>query len=91
MEEREIPLSPWHFIGSKLGFQEGGVVPGPIGAPTPAIVHGGETIIPAEGKSNGNTYNFNFEGAVIGNVEEFKRQIVDLINRDSELNALAGV
>ena len=29
-----------------LQFQEGGVVPGPIGAPQAAIVHGGETILP---------------------------------------------
>lgn len=30
-----------------LGFATGGIVPGPVGAPVPAIVHGGETIIPA--------------------------------------------
>ncbi len=29
-----------------LGFDTGGVVPGPIGAPTLALVHGGETILP---------------------------------------------
>ena len=27
-------------------FQEGGVVPGPVGRPVPAIVHGGETVLP---------------------------------------------
>lgn len=37
-----------------LGFAEGGVVPGALGAPVPAIVHGGETIIPA-GQSGGIT------------------------------------
>jgi phage-related protein len=30
-----------------IGFEEGGVVPGPIGAPMLSVVHGGETIIPA--------------------------------------------
>ena len=35
------------FITSPLGFfQAGGVVPGPIGRPVPAIVHGGETVLP---------------------------------------------
>ena len=29
------------------GFASGGVVPGPLGAPQLAVVHGGETIIPA--------------------------------------------
>lgn len=33
-------------IGSALSFDTGGVVPGPIGAPTLALVHGGETILP---------------------------------------------
>lgn len=45
--------SPWGKLsgGVKdlLGFAEGGVVPGPLGAPVPAIVHGGETIIPPSG------------------------------------------
>ena len=70
-------------------FQEGGVVPGPVGEPTPAIVHGGETIIPA-GQS-GSTFNFDFSGAFIGNIEDFKRQLVDLMNRESELKVLGGV
>ncbi len=30
-----------------LQFQEGGVVPGPVGAPVAAVIHGGETVIPA--------------------------------------------
>ena len=37
----------WSGIKGIFGFQEGGVVPGPIGTPQLAIVHGGETIIPA--------------------------------------------
>lgn len=36
-------------VGKVLGFAEGGIVPGPIGAPVPAIVHGGERIIPNGG------------------------------------------
>jgi hypothetical protein len=37
------PLQPWKDL---LGFDTGGVVPGPIGAPQMAMVHGGETILP---------------------------------------------
>lgn len=70
-------------------FQQGGIVPGPVGAPIPAIVHGGEKIIPVGGES-GNTFNFNFEGAFIGNPEQFTNKIIDLINRESELKALGG-
>src|SRR3990167_2418628 len=35
--------------GSAIPFAEGGIVPGPIGYPQPAIVHGGEQIIPVGG------------------------------------------
>ena len=42
-------------VGSNLlGFAEGGVVPGPKGAPVPALVHGGETIIPPGDSAQGN-------------------------------------
>jgi len=30
-------------------YQEGGIVPGPIGRPRVAIVHGGETVLPTGG------------------------------------------
>jgi len=39
------------FLGSLFGFQQGGIVPGPVGKPRMAIVHGGEDITPA-GKSS---------------------------------------
>ena len=46
-------------VGKILGFAEGGTVPGAIGTPTLAVVHGGETVTPA-GKSSGNhTFIFN--------------------------------
>ncbi len=32
-----------------LGFQSGGIIPGPIGSPIPILAHGGETVIPAGG------------------------------------------
>ena len=33
-------------IGNALGLAEGGIVPGPLGRPVPAIVHGGEMVLP---------------------------------------------
>lgn len=36
------------FLGKVLGFQRGGIVPGPIGQPRLALVHGGERIIPTQ-------------------------------------------
>jgi len=39
-------------------FQSGGVVPGPLGQPMLAVVHGGERVIPVGGTTN----NANYEG-----------------------------
>ena len=36
------------------------------------------------------SFNFNFQGAFIGDVENFKKQVIDVINRDSELQSLGG-
>lgn len=35
------------------GFAAGGVVPGPVGRPQLAVVHGGETVVPVNGKGGG--------------------------------------
>jgi hypothetical protein len=40
-------------IGSKLGFQSGGFVNAPLGSAVPALLHGGERVIPAGGRSQG--------------------------------------
>lgn len=45
------------LVGKLPGFATGGIVPGPIGSPQLAIVHGGEEVIP-NGGAKGNTYNF---------------------------------
>jgi hypothetical protein len=73
-----------------LGFQYGGIVPGSIGMPMPAVVHGGETIIPP-GAAAGHIFNFHFEGAFIGDKERFISEIKRAINRESELKSLAGL
>lgn len=51
---RKVPGEPWHFstTGYRKGglypfagsFANGGIVPGPLGAPRTAVVHGGEKI-----------------------------------------------
>ena len=33
-------------VGKAVGLAEGGIVPGPLGRPVPAIVHGGEMVLP---------------------------------------------
>jgi hypothetical protein len=55
-------------IASALGlphFAEGGIVPGPLGAPTLAVVHGGETVIPANRSANYNL-TINSQGVASG-------------------------
>lgn len=47
-----------------LGFASGGIVPGPLGAAQLAIVHGGETVIPA----NGLRSNFGSGGGITVNI-----------------------
>jgi hypothetical protein len=47
-------------VGKVLGFEKGGIVGGPTGAPVPAIVHGGEEVIPNGGSRGGDiTQNIN--------------------------------
>lgn len=79
-----LPAMGFKKFKGWLGFQHGGVVPGAIGQPVPAIVHGGETITPP-GKAgagitvniNGGTYLSEDAAEQIGNkiIEKLKRQI----------------
>lgn len=50
-----IPSSIRDFFSgitsSVPGFQSGGMVPGPVGQPVPAILHGGERVIPVGGNA----------------------------------------
>lgn len=69
----EFFSNPISTIGSGLkslgkvilpGFQEGGIVPGALGMPTLAVVHGGETILPP-GRSLGNNIIVNITGTFL--------------------------
>lgn len=66
---------PVHY--SVSGYAKGGLVPGPIGMPQLAVVHGGETVTPPG--RGGNTYNsFSFPN-YIGSQNELAGQIFDVL------------
>jgi len=61
------------------GFASGGIVPGTIGQPQLAIVHGGETVIPANESMGGVTVNLS--GAYFFEREDQMNQFVDKISK----------
>lgn len=70
-------------VGNKvsgfLGFDDGGVVPGAIGQPQLALVHGGETILPThkQGFSLGGGINLTITGNTFLGREDIAEQIGD--------------
>ncbi len=72
-------------IGGLLGFAEGGRVPGPIGAPQPAIVHGGEFVVSRKMQEQGmmGTVNVNLGGVTIANDYDVDR-LVDRISQQAK-------
>jgi len=70
-------------IGSLLGFAEGGVVPGPVGQPQLAVVHGGETITPPN-KNINQPINITVTGNYIDSdysADQLGNQLVQTIKR----------
>lgn len=69
------------------GFQTGGVVPGPIGQPTLAVVHGGEEILTPEQRSGSGGVTVIIQGNIYGeaHLEEMVMQSFGQLNM-----ALAG-
>lgn len=74
-------------INAIPGFATGGVVPGPFGAPMLAMVHGGETIIPAGASGGGggttvvnfNVYSESLDPTAVGSlvidaIKEYERR-----------------
>ena len=73
------------FIPGPLGFADGGVVPGPIGAPVPAIVHGGETITPA-GRAGGITLNIGGNMFLDDNAaEQFGDKLIRMLKQELKI------
>lgn len=66
-----------------LGFEHGGVVPGPMGAPTLAVVHGGERISSAGGSGGGTTVIIPVQ---IGD-REITRLVLDILGGQVRLRA----
>lgn len=56
-------------LKSLLGFKDGGIVPGPLGQPRLAIVHGGESITPANKKSINFRPTFNITGNMANDID----------------------
>lgn len=87
-------------IGGALGFQHGGTVPGGFGEATPAILHGGERVLPRTGTDvnqpdsggGGATINITVEGDVnsIDTLETIIDSVRSALGRDNEL-ATQGV
>jgi hypothetical protein len=77
-------------VGKVLGFAEGGVVPGPKGAPVPAVVHGGETITPpGEGGGAGVVQNINISPGLPETVRAEISQFMPAI-RQAAVEAVEG-
>lgn len=76
-------------VGDFLGFDTGGVVPGPRGAPQLAMVHGGETILPTH-KTGGGGFMGGGINVTINNptlldstmVERMSMELANVLRRD---------
>lgn len=77
-----------------LGFEHGGVVPGPVGMPVPILAHGQERILPAGKSAGGGSYAVNIYNPVVRNESDLsaiKEQINDALRglmRDHKLSAI---
>lgn len=74
-------FGPIGMLGGMVGipgFASGGIVPGPVGAPQLAVVHGGERVIPNGGGGNSITINFN---GVVTDPVAVGQEIARMLNR----------
>lgn len=75
------------MVGKLLGFEDGGVVPGPTGQATPIIAHGGETITPVGKSSSGfslsivNTFNVSDKTELERMIERKNKEMVEDFKR----------
>lgn len=77
--------------GGRAGYAEGGVVPGPIGAPQIAIVHGGESIVPPNRSgSPGAGVTVTVTGPVYASTAEQAQRAGEDIGRGIRMAAKAG-
>lgn len=104
--KNDITGAPGHAVSGvsgllhKLpGFAEGGTVPGPTGAPTLAVVHGGEQVIPVGG-GGGGAINISINaGAYMGSQQDARRYAQMIItamgdiasSKNKSVNQLLGI
>lgn len=68
-------------LGKLPGFDTGGVVPGPVGAPRLAVVHGGETVVPTHNwramrdMLPGDTSRVHIEQTIVGQPGEWEKAL----------------
>ena len=65
-----------------LGFDSGGIVPGPMGSPQLAVVHGGETILPTHKQSMNSANSANITVNITGNEFVGEEGIADRIGNE---------
>lgn len=73
-----LPGGQAFSLGGLLGFQHGGTVPGPVGQPQMAVVHGGERITPANQITNNNNINIYPQH---GDENWFRNDFVPMFNK----------
>lgn len=90
-------ISAGAAAGKNISFQHGGFVPGSYNQPVPAILHGGERVIPRtgvdvnHGSGTGGGVTINFSGPVSMDSEErvndLAERITSMLGRQNELAA----
>ena len=72
------------------GYQHGGIVPGPLGAPVPIIAHGGEAFLGVGNELGGDTYNFHF-GNYLGERNELVTWMREALLKVKSRNVTTGL
>lgn len=72
--------------GKIPGFASGGVVPGPLGSPQLAVVHGGEEVL-TPGQRRGGGVVINITGPVYG-MDDFERRVADAAEKFAARNGM---
>lgn len=68
------------FFNPNFGFANGGIVPGNVGEPVIATLHGGEEVIPFHQRgSTSPEINIVINGGIFDDVDEFGRMLVEKI------------
>lgn len=75
-------------------YDTGGIVPGPVGSPQLAVIHGGERVLTAdEAKNGGAVYNIIFNGSVAGDdgIVQIIKKTMATLNRQATLQSISGI